>query len=366
MKVFAGDKTDVVRLGAGLASDYTGAEFAGGAGDDTLVGGIGNDALDGGPGDDLIQGVNGHDSINGGGGTDEMRMEKGSGAVMRDGDTDADANRDKFVAGAKARPLVSYSTRTQPITVDLAAASGEDTLVGIRTVAGGSAADTLLGGDGRDVLKGGKGNDVFDGRGGNDRLSGGAGDDSVSGGDDNDTVDGGDGQDDVDGGAGADHLSGGDGNDLVKGGAGDDEFVVEDGEFLDGQAAADQVDCGDGTDHIGYHDVTDRMDPSCERISIELGIESMRPTPAVTGNVASFDIRIGFNGVRGTAKLLAADGSELGTGTFKGPADTDSTLNINLNDAGRALAAAGGYAQLVGTPEDYGSDFGFMTFIKTD
>ena len=143
-------------------------EVRGGAGDDLIAGGSGEDLLLGGGGADSISGGDGHDRLDGGAGDDSLD-------------------------GGTGRDRVLYSTRTIPVSVDLAAGTGgaageRDTLVAIEDIAGGKASDDLAG-DGIDNLifgGGGQGRDTVSGRGGNDvlsgyRASGGSGDDSVGG-----------------------------------------------------------------------------------------------------------------------------------------------------------------------------------------
>ena len=124
------------RVDAGDGDDKVtapGAAVVGGPGNDTLIGGT----VAGDPGDDRIQ-----------------------------------------------APVLAYSSRTTPVAVDLAAGVGgsqgeRDTLVGVKTVHGGSAADDLAGNDRGNELTGGRGNDRIRGLGGNDTLAGGAGADTI-------------------------------------------------------------------------------------------------------------------------------------------------------------------------------------------
>jgi len=106
-------------------------------------------------------------------------------------------------------------------------------VVGLRTLFGSSAADTLRG----DSLANG-----LNGQAGNDRIEGLGGDDSVSGGDGNDIVLGGE---------GGDSLSGGNGNDWLDGDGGNDSFLGDAGaDTLIGGAGADRLDGGNGNDSI--------------------------------------------------------------------------------------------------------------------
>jgi Ca2+-binding RTX toxin-like protein len=139
--------------GAVLPSGFHDAQLTiGTSGADTIVdGSIGSNAIFADAGNDTITGGVGNDVISGGSGTD----------------------------------TVTYASATQGISVDLAAGTasgpdiGNDTLIGIENVVGGSGNDTLLGDNNNNELSGGAGNDQLAGRGGNDILHGGAGIDQV-------------------------------------------------------------------------------------------------------------------------------------------------------------------------------------------
>ncbi len=193
----------------------TGDIFIGSSGSDTLVGRGGNDTLNGGTGTDTA----------------------------------------------------SYSSTTQGISVDLQAGTasgpeiGNDTLIGIENVVGGSGNDTLLGDNNNNELTGGAGNDQLAGRGGNDILHGGAGIDEVRYGlttqgvsvdlaagtatgteIGNDTLDG---IENVLGGSGNDSLLGDNNDNVLTGGAGNDQLAGRGGnDTLDGGAGIDQVRYG--------------------------------------------------------------------------------------------------------------------------
>ncbi|QEL24950.1 ExeM/NucH family extracellular endonuclease [Bosea sp. F3-2] len=273
-----------------------------GLGDDEVSGRGGNDVIDGGEGDDTLSGDEGDDIFKGGAGDDALFGGVGN-------DVLSGGAGDDLLDGGAGIDTADYSDDTVGVTVDLAAGTasgdkaGEDELVSIETVIGGSGNDTLIGdgadnrlvgGLGDDVLKGGAGNDLLDGGAGDDVIEGGAGDDIILAGlgDDvidggagfdtldlsaatgpvtvnfaagkvsgagigsdsfsniekllfgagNDTVIGGNGDDAFDGGAGNDTLKGGAGNDTLWGGAGDD--------LLDGGSGDDQVFGGVGNDTI--------------------------------------------------------------------------------------------------------------------
>ena len=133
-------------------------------GDNTLIGNAGNNTLVAGDGDDLVDGGDGDDTLVGGSG----------------------AGDDTYIGGVGIDTVI-YSSATQGITVDLAAGTasgpeiGNDTLISIENVVGGSGNDIihgdagdnqLFGGDGDDLLTGGGGGtDLFDGGNGLDRVS---------------------------------------------------------------------------------------------------------------------------------------------------------------------------------------------------
>lgn len=131
----------------------------GDTGNNILYGQDGNDSIDGGDGDDFIYGGLGNDVINGGAGQD----------------------------------TAFYSAATGPVTVNLAlgtatGAEGNDTLIGIENVFGGSFADTLTGDNNNNHLMGSDGADTLIGGGGDDILDGGLGNDSIDGGSGVDTT----------------------------------------------------------------------------------------------------------------------------------------------------------------------------------
>lgn len=276
--ILAGDGDDLVYAGAGndvVEGGHGDDELHGEAGDDVLSGGEDDDALHGGDGDDVLKGGPGDDLLDGGDGID----------------------------------TADYSDDTAGVKVDLSAGeaygddSGEDELVSIENVIGGSGNDELIGDDGdnrliggagNDILRGGAGNDVLDGGDGDDVIEGGAGDDLIIAGLGGDVIDGGEGFDTLDlsaatgpvrvdfgagmvsgegigtnrftsiekllfgagddvvtGGNGDDAFDGGAGNDTLKGGAGDDTLWGGDGDdLLDGGSGDDLLYGGTGDDRL--------------------------------------------------------------------------------------------------------------------
>ncbi len=130
---------------AGENGSLAGVEnLIGGAGPDTLLGNDGDNVLDGGPGADVIGGGDGLDAVD-------------------------------------------YFSRTDPVSVDLDGAAGDDGAAGegdtvgadVEGAFGGLAADTLVGNAADGFLAGAEGNDTISDPGGEDLLSGEDGDDDV-------------------------------------------------------------------------------------------------------------------------------------------------------------------------------------------
>jgi Ca2+-binding RTX toxin-like protein len=109
----------------------------------------------------------------------------------------ADSGADTLLGGA-GFDVVSYGSRTRPVTVDLDGSKrddgerGEKDTVGadVEGIVGGAGADRLtgnaadnriVGGAGDDGLVGGAGNDTLIGQAGNDSISGGPGSDYLVG-----------------------------------------------------------------------------------------------------------------------------------------------------------------------------------------
>jgi Ca2+-binding RTX toxin-like protein len=202
-QLFGDNGNDIVSGGSGNDS------IEGGNGTDLVSGDDGDDDLDGGNGADILAGGEGDDSLDGGNGLDTAvylrqlssyqftLLADGSIRVtdLETGDVDTARNVELFVFTDAIRtagnlPFTSsdtadYSWTTQGVTVDLAAGTasgpeiGNQTLVGIVNVIGGSGDDVILGdsqanelfgGDGNDLLGGGPGDDLLDGGNGLDRA----------------------------------------------------------------------------------------------------------------------------------------------------------------------------------------------------
>lgn len=236
--------------------------------------------------DDIIQGGAGADQLHAGDGDDTFKT-----AATSDGG-------DVYDGGA-GEDLLSYETRTQPITikVDKQANDGEanekdDVQDNVETLIGGSEADTITAGDIDNLIIGGPGNDVLNGGGGNDTfrettmaqgadiMNGGTGIDTIDyserskdinvslciptpttcntglcncGGDDGENnekdalvnienAQGGRGNDIMTGSSADNMLAGNEGNDMISGLAGDDTLYGGDGnDNLNGGAGDDTM-----------------------------------------------------------------------------------------------------------------------------
>jgi Ca2+-binding RTX toxin-like protein len=240
-----------------------GGRLDGGPGSDTLSGAV---AMTGGAGDDrlhyfatnycreTLDGGDGADILDAGGdGVSTLGRPNRNDCGILDGG----AGPDVFRGGG----LVSYTSRTEPVTVTLdgiandgAAAEGDQVLNPL-AVYGGAAGDNLTGSPSGDGLYGGPGND---------RLFGGAGDDYVTGEGGADWVDGQDGDDFV---FADDHgdttfvgdvLIGGSGSDRISGGEGNDDVRARDG-------AHDEIFCAGGHDKLTADAIDWEPGGSCEK-----------------------------------------------------------------------------------------------------
>lgn len=152
--------------------------LTGGPAHDRLVGGENRDVLAGREGDDVIEGGAGNDDLSGGApGTD--LLDGGPGAdQIKDGDApDTGIGRDTVIGGTDVDEVWSYSSRTEPVTLDLHGRKrndgqqGErDRLVNVEMVVGGNGDDRLIGDGDSNELRGGLGVDRLEGRGGADML----------------------------------------------------------------------------------------------------------------------------------------------------------------------------------------------------
>jgi len=219
-------------------------EVPGGSGNDSLTGTAGADVLDGGDGNDMLFGLAGVDLLIGGAGDDTLQG--GSGLDAYDGGSGSDT--------------VSYSGASKGLSVDLGSgltrlADGDEQLVSIENLIGGSGNDTLIGDAGVNRLEGGAGNDLLSGMAGEDLLLGGAGDDWLQGGAGNDIYDGGTGSDTVSYSGAGKSVYADLGNNLARLVEGDEELIsIENviggraNDTLIGDGEANRLEGGSGND----------------------------------------------------------------------------------------------------------------------
>jgi Ca2+-binding RTX toxin-like protein len=271
-------------LGSNLeALTYTGSlnfEGKGNALDNILTGGDGNDTLNGLTGNDVLDGGKGNDVyiIEAGGngivveevdaGIDTVRTQLATLFLMQNVENVVYTGASSFYMtgnegnnifsksqlsatgtfnGMSGSDAVDYSHVSSGLTVNLvlgtavASGMGNDRLVNIENVIGGSGNDSLLGSGGDNVLEGGLGDDTLNGEGGNDTASyasatvnvsvnlgtgvaTGVGADTLV---NIENVLGGSGDDTITGSAANNKLDGGAGADSLIGGAGNDTYVVD-------------------------------------------------------------------------------------------------------------------------------------------
>lgn len=346
-----GNGSDELVGGAGddsLVGDQGDDELSGAAGDDVLVPGRGDDVASGGEDDDVIESTfvsptrkepaadDGDDRFDGGGGMDTISYASSYAAVdvslaegrargdgidrLRNleaivGSRHSDAllgngadNRlaggegDDTIDGGAGTDQVDYRATSRRLVINLAGRAatgqGEDSLVNIENVFGGSGSDFMIGDSGPNELHGGRsGSDIIRGLDGSDSLIGGLSDvdrfgqpiyldgDNFSGGAGNDLLDGAFGDDtadftsavtgvtvdlvsgtatgegadrlvsieDVNGSGYDDNLVGDEGANALAGRAGDDVLTGAGGDdTLVGGSGDDVYDGGEGRDEIDF------------------------------------------------------------------------------------------------------------------
>jgi serralysin len=156
---------------------------------ENINGGKGNDTFTGNGEVNNIRGNKGNDLIRGGDGDDLLYGGKGDDEIYGEGDTDrfyADPGNDYYHGGLGQDWLMLNGTIA--CTVDLAITTaqntgfGNDTIVDVQSLYGGSNDDTLYGNDEKNRLQGNDGDDTLYGRGGKDRMYGLDGADTFYGG----------------------------------------------------------------------------------------------------------------------------------------------------------------------------------------
>jgi Ca2+-binding RTX toxin-like protein len=168
--------------------------------------------------------------------------------------------------------------------------------VGVTSIVGGSAGDTLLGTSGNAVLT--------------STISGGAGNDNITGGTYNDSIDGGD---------GADTVVGSTGNDNITLGAGADVFQTTQANF----AALTTIDGGDGTDKLYLSNITAVTDSAfANKTSLE----------TVTSGTAGLAVTLGtYAAATGVATVTFAGTSGSITDTVTAGSTFTNNLTVNFD-----------------------------------
>ncbi|MGJ3259318.1 MAG: LamG-like jellyroll fold domain-containing protein [Rhodospirillales bacterium] len=120
-----------------------------------------------GDGDDTLSGTGADDIINGGAGDDTLIASPGGG--------------DDTYIGGDGNDTITFAASDDDLTINLevGAASddegdngiGQDTIIDIENVIGGSGNDIIIGDDNANILRGGGGDDFIDGRGGQDTAA---------------------------------------------------------------------------------------------------------------------------------------------------------------------------------------------------
>lgn len=305
--------------------------FYGGFEDDYIAGTSAANVLSGSYGDDVIDGGTGADRISGGGGED----------------------------------AIDYSSRTQPVQVNLPGANLEssfngeageaDTLFDIEDIYGGSGNDTLAGNGGQNVIDGGPGADFINGGEGPDYVdysyrvlpvtvdltntgpvNGAQGE--------HDTIAGVEG---ALGGSGDDRIIGNDLDGVLLGFDGDDYIADEGGEdLIDGGAGSDTIRaiddfydivfCGDDNDSASVDD-DDDADVDCEDVSHPSG----PAVPVPTGPLADtkiFSAPTGVVGGRGVVNFGTGGPAAMFRCVLDGVQSTcSSPLVLNLKDGKHTL-----------------------------
>ena len=164
-------------------------------GADRLFGRNGNDTLSGGDGNDLLKGDSNNDKLYGGNGNDRLYLD--AGRDLLNGGTGADY---VYATGNVRTRIDLNSTQAQNTGY------GNDRIMNIENIFGGSSHDTYFGSNGRNIIRGNNGNDTINGRNGNDLIFGGRNNDKLTGSNGNDTLKGDHGADRLFGGAGKDKL----------------------------------------------------------------------------------------------------------------------------------------------------------------
>ena len=322
----------------------------GGNGDDVLRGN--GDELFGDRGDDVLRGGRGWDRLHAGPGRDHVdggRAPRFLADTFYDDETDRQAARDTYVAGAGNRAELDYSKRRRDLRIDLhdrRIGPEGDRIKGVKGLIGGRGDDHFIGTGGPNRLQGGPGEDELHGRLGPDHLSGGKGNDSMFGEDGDDWLT-----------EGPYWDSTANGRDRYRGGKGQDEIDALDSLDRD-EIQADNVKC-DPDDVPVESDAKDRL-RGCARVAgWDIAELEFRVRPKLTDAGAAFRFtcgsteseqeveggRIEFR-CRGRIELRSAGGQGYGAQEFVFPAEVSRsqekhTVTVPLTAAGRAAIERG-------------------------
>jgi Ca2+-binding RTX toxin-like protein len=275
-------------------------QVRGSSGDDTITGSnlttVPNKLL-GGAGDDILVGLAGHDQLQGEKGSDTLQ------GGANDDTLDGGADADDLSGGGGAHDEADYTDRDERVVVhidniadDGQTGEGDNVLVDVEDLLGGSADDRFTGSSAANFMSGGGGDDVFFGGGGADQLFGDGGADSLTGDDGDDQLVGASGNDVMLGGGDSDDMAGGAGTDVVNyAGKLPSEPVTAD---LDG--LADDGETGEG----------DRIDTSVENITGGDGGDTLSGDQfanVLDGGFAGADT---LNGLGGNDSLNGRNGAD--------------------------------------------------------
>lgn len=252
--------------------------------DDTLVGSNGINVFLGGDGDDTLEGKLSGDFLYGEAGDDTL-----DGGVPGGQWTDA-------LYGGTGSDTVTYATRTESVTVNLAAggsngeAGEDDYLAGdVENAIGGEGFDTLVGNSADNKLEGGYWCDSLTGNGGNDTLYGGPTDEDNWG-------------------MCVNTYSGGEGNDTIRAVTGGEELLAEPGAdtYYGGSATVDYSARGEAV-NVSIDNVANDG-ASGENDNVKSGIQTVKATDYD-------DTLVGNNGIN---VFLGGDGDDTMDGKLSG------------------------------------------------
>jgi RTX calcium-binding nonapeptide repeat (4 copies) len=261
--------------------------------------GLVNGLIDMGNGTDEARGGAFRDRIRGGGGVDTVYGNGGNDIFVANGQSGEVQDQDDIFDGGDGTDTYDAAVEFGSVYMNLeqgrvtSPGLGNDILINVENLVGGSAADTMIGDDLANSFKGNNGNDVILGQGGRDRLVG------------ND---------------GADRLTGGLGKDYLYGGAGND--------FFDWNAA------GESTRVIADRDLVADFTQGQDVFDV-FGIDA--DTILAGNNAFVFINGAAFSGTAGELRWFNADSNTF----FQSDTNGDSVADLEVQVLGTfALVAA--------------------------